>query len=64
MAVCRNCGTHYRGEKDLCKECLTSSPACTICGRQIDDHGLMYSKDRYPKPVCPPKNADMIGSAG
>ena len=59
MAVCRNCGTRYQGNVDLCAKCLVVSPACRICGRQLDDHGLMYSKDKYPKPVCPRKGADV-----
>ena len=64
MAVCRNCGTRYHGSKDLCTTCLADSPACTICGRQIDDHSLMYSKDKYPHPACPPKGADLAGLKG
>ena len=59
MAVCRNCGSKFNGVKDLCTQCLDASPACQVCGRQIDDHSLMYSKDKYPKPLCPRKGADV-----
>ena len=62
MAVCRNCGTHFQGQRDLCSSCLSKTPACIICGRPIDDHSLTYSKDKYPKPICPPRGGDPVSA--
>ena len=63
MALCRNCGSQFKGTKDLCSSCLSVSPACPICGRQLDDHSLTYTKDKYPPPACPPKGADLRGAS-
>lgn len=61
--LCRNCGSPCAINTDLCPACTKRTPGCVVCGLPIDEHSLTYSKEKYPKPICPVKKDDGLARA-